>query len=243
MENVSNKEVEWLLDLHKKKQLNQPPKPSHKELKKTFLWALIFFTGMIGLIFLPFYVLVRTSVYLNISQDLSAWISLLGGVGAAMVLLLMYLLFLTQKIKNRKRRFQYSIGGAGTMVFGFCLFSLFYISGVNAQNEEVRSVYRSMHPIMRVAISTITLADSETVITDISRISSDYAAMGLPVNPNSLHYIQQETGYAHAVDLRTRDRGAIRNFLMQASLEIMGFETLRHVGTADHLHVSLPRNK
>lgn len=126
------------------------------------------------------------------------------------------------------------------MVIGFCLISLFYISKVNAKSPEIREVYRSMHPILRVAISSATLADGDLVITDIERISSDYFEMGLPVNPTSLHYKQPETGYVHAVDLRTNDRGMLRNYMLQFSLEVMGFQTLRHVGTADHLHVSLP---
>lgn len=97
-----------------------------------------------------------------------------------------------------------------------------------------------MHPILRVAISTVTIADGDLVITDIERIPSDYNTMGVPVNPNSMHYRQENTGYVHAVDLRTRNRGMIRNYMLQFSLEVMGFETLRHVGTTDHLHVSLP---
>lgn len=240
MKNVTQKDVEWLLDLHKKKQNQSSSGRSHKELKKTFLWSLIFFNGFIGLIMLPFYVLVRTSVYLNLSQVVSGWVSLLGGMAACIFLLLIYLFVLFRKIKNRNRRFKFSLWGAGAMVFGFCLFSLFYLSGVNAKTPEVRKVYRSMHPILRVAISTITLADDKTVITDIERVSTDYGVMGLPFNPNSLHYRQEETVYVHAIDLRTRDRGMIRNFLLQASLDMMGFETLRHVGTADHLHVELP---
>lgn len=188
---------------------------------------------------LPFYLLVRTSVYLNLEHGYSGWLTLVGGMSVSIFLLLTYLFFLFQKIKNRKRRFQFSLGGAGTMVFGFCLLSLFYLSGVNAKSDEIRDVYRSMHPILRVAISTVTLADNDLVITDIERVMSDYGAMGLPVNPNSLHYRQDETGYVHAIDLRTRGRSEIRNFLLQTSLEIMGFQTLRHVGTDDHLHVEL----
>lgn len=95
-----------------------------------------------------------------------------------------------------------------------------------------------MHPILRVAISSVTLADGDLVITDIERVSGDYETMGLPVNPHSLHY-RQESGYVHAVDLRTRDRSEIRNYIIQISLDLMGFRTLRHVGTADHLHVEL----
>lgn len=239
MENISQNEVDWLLNLHKKGQKKKRVQKGHSELKKTFLWSLIIFFGIIGLILLPFYLLVRTSVYLNLTYGYSGWMALGGGMAVSILLLLIYLLFLFQKVKNKKRRLQFSLGSAGVMVFGFCLFSLFYLSGVNAKTDNVRDVYRSMHPILRVAISTVTLADSDLVITDIERVLSDYGAMGLPVNPNSLHYRQEETGYVHAIDLRTRGRSEIRNFLLQTSLEIMGFRTLRHVGTADHLHVEL----
>lgn len=240
MENVTKQDVDWLLNLHRKKQKKRSFQRSYPELKRTFLWALVIFLGIIGLILLPFYVLVRTSVFLNLTHGYPDWLALGGGMAACIMLLLIYMLFLFQKRKNHKRRFKYSVGSAGVMVFGFCIFSLFYLSGVNAKSHEIREVYRSMHPVLRVAISTVTLADKETVITDIERISSDYAEMGLPVNPNSLHYKQEETGYVHAIDLRTRNRGIIRNYLLQASLEAMGFRTLRHVGTADHLHVELP---
>lgn len=243
MKNVSQKDIDWLLNLHKKGREKNPgkksPKIRHSELKKTFIWSLVIFFGIIGLIVLPFYLLVRTSVYLNLEYGYSGWLALGGGMVVSILLLLIYMLFLFQKIKDRKKRFRFSLGGAGTMVFGFCLFSLFYLSGVNAKSDEIRDVYRSMHPILRVAISAVTLADSDLVITDIERVLSDYGAMGLPVNPNSLHYKQEETGYVHAIDLRTRGRNEIRNYLLQGSLEIMGFRTLRHVGTADHLHVEL----
>lgn len=242
MENVTKKDVQWLLDLHKKKRISHQKK-SHRDLKKMFLWALIFFFGVIGLLILPFYVLVRTSVYLNLEYGYSGWVALSGGMFVCIILLLVYMLFLFQKVKNHRQRFKYSVGSAGVMVIGFCMLSLFYISKVNAKSPEIREVYRSMHPILRVAISSVTLADGDLVITDIERISSDYGEMGLPVNPNSMHYKQAETGYVHAVDLRTNDRGMIRNYMLQFSLEVMGFETLRHVGTADHLHVSLPVKK
>jgi len=63
--------------------------------------------------------------------------------------------------------------------------------------------------------------------------------MGLPPNESSLHFIQDD-GYAHAVDLRTVGRSEFRNRMVEAGFKVMGFNTLRHSGTADHLHVSLP---
>jgi hypothetical protein len=63
--------------------------------------------------------------------------------------------------------------------------------------------------------------------------------MGLPVHDSSLHYAQPD-GYVHAVDLRTIGRREVKNRLVQLYFALMGFATLRHVGTADHLHVELP---
>ena len=74
---------------------------------------------------------------------------------------------------------------------------------------------------------------------DAARKPEDYAAMGLPVYENSLHF-EQPDGYVHAVDLRTLGRSAWKNFVMSGYFRLMGFRILRHVGTADHLHVSLP---
>ena len=62
--------------------------------------------------------------------------------------------------------------------------------------------------------------------------------MGLSANDGSLHY-RQHDGYTHAADLRTVGRGAVQNRLVQLYFWSMGFGTLRHAGTADHLHVEL----
>ena len=75
-------------------------------------------------------------------------------------------------------------------------------------------------------------------MTDGFRVPEDYSRMGLPINDRTLHY-KQKTGWVHAVDLRTNGRGAVKNFAMQMYFASMGFYTLRHVGTSDHLHVHL----
>jgi hypothetical protein len=63
--------------------------------------------------------------------------------------------------------------------------------------------------------------------------------MGLPEPEWSLHY-RQEDGWVHAFDLRTNGRSGIRNWFTGTYFRALGFRVLRHVGTADHLHVSLP---
>jgi hypothetical protein len=99
-------------------------------------------------------------------------------------------------------------------------------------------VYTATHPLLRIAVSTLILVDRDAVITDLARTADDYPRMGLPIHPRSLHY-RQEDGWVHAVDLRTR--GPLRSLLVEWYFRAMGFDTLRHVGTADHLHVALRR--
>jgi hypothetical protein len=83
------------------------------------------------------------------------------------------------------------------------------------------------------------LVDSDAVITASERVVEDYAAMGLSSNAGSLH-LEQADGYVHALDLRSLGRTEFRNRLTALYFKILGFRTLRHSGTADHLHISLP---
>ena len=89
-----------------------------------------------------------------------------------------------------------------------------------------------------MGISTLVFLDEDLIITDASRKPEDYKKMGLKTKSRSLHYIQS-SGYAHAIDIRTNNRNFVRNFFTKLYFQLMGFNTLRHDGTADHLHVSL----
>lgn len=238
MEKITNKDIEWLLNLGREAGGKLLPVSYKGRIKQILLRFFVVSTGIFGLVIMPFFLLVRTSVSLKVTHGFTGWIALGGGAVGTILLLLTYLFFLFRKVHNKKLLLKYSLAGTSSTVLGFCMFSLFYLSGVNAKSPDVRDLYRSTHPILRVAITTVTLADGNLVITDIKRIPDDYGRMGLPVNPASLHY-QQENGYVHAVDLRTRERGIIRNILLQTSLKLMGFRTFRHTGTADHLHVEL----
>ncbi|WP_340104563.1 hypothetical protein [Rhodohalobacter sp. 8-1] len=241
MEKYTEKDIKWLLNLHKgsgrSASIDAPPKPGRTWKQWTIRLSLAV-SAILCLVIFPFFLLIRFSVYLNLNYGLGASTSLTGGILATILLLCLYLLLVSFKVSNKKLLIKIGGIGIGTMVLGYCLFSLFYLSSVNAKSGDVQDVYRSMHPILRVAVSTMTLADSDLVITDIERVQADYGRMRLPVNQTSLHY-RQENGYVHAVDIRTIDRGFIRNALLRGSLEVMGFRTIRHVGTADHLHVEL----
>lgn len=242
MEKITRKDIEKLIKSRRSpggKGLSIVEKAAWK---KILLRVFIVTACVSVLISLPFILLVRISVYLKLSHGFSGWVSLGGGVLATILLLLIYIFLLFRNFRNKKLLLHYSLAGVSTMVLGFCMFSLFYLSGMNAKSQDVRELYKSLHPVLRVAITSVTLADGDLVITDIGRDRADYERMGLPVNHTSLHY-RQDTGYVHAVDLRTRDRGFVRNALLRFSLEVMGFQTLRHIGTADHLHVELSNYK
>src|SRR5256885_1169551 len=108
------------------------------------------------------------------------------------------------------------------------------------QSAEWRAVGAdgSVHPLLRLALSTLILVDRDMLITDTGRAPDDYGRMGLPTNSRSRHF-EQADGWIHAVDLRTTGRGFIKNRGVQFYFWLMGFDTRRHVGTADHLHVEL----
>lgn len=236
MKKITPKNVDWLLNLHEPSPKQSDSTTSIKKwIGKGLLWLL----GIVTLVLLPFLLLVRTSVFMNVSYQWNGWLALAAGMIAAVGLLVVYILLLFRQVRNKQVLLRYALAGCAVMVFSFCLYAAFYFSAVHAKNEEVHRVYRSMHPVLRVAIATATLADTSLIITDIERTPGDYTHMGLPVNNRSLHYVQS-TGYVHAVDIRTVQRNEFRNAALALTFRLMGFHTLRHVGTADHLHVSLP---
>ena len=239
MSEITNRDIEWLLNLDKNSSGKfELQKPIKNRWKKMFAFAVL---GIVALLFLgifPFILSVRTSLYLINSLNFAAWPAIAGGVFASVILLFIYVLALFRKVKNTRYFYRISLILITVAVLGFSFHSLMFLSGSNAKTEEVKNLYRSMHPVLRMAVATVTLANSELVITDIERTPEDYSRMGLTLNPNSLHY-RQETGYVHAVDLRTIGLGYVRNAWLEISFRVLGFRTLRHTGTADHLHVQL----
>ena len=199
------------------------------------LFAFIFF------IVAPFLLLIRGSVLVHCSYETNAWISILCGTILTAILLFIYFTVIFGKMtgklgsgKGMKRRFILAL----IMVFGFAFQGLMYISAKNIKQPSLKKEFRQLHPILRLSVSTILIVDRKAIMTDAQRLPEDYRKMGLRTKSNSLHYTQKD-GYAYAVDLRTKGRSAVRNALLKLYFKAMGFQTLRHVGTADHLHVSL----
>lgn len=194
---------------------------------------------MVFILVFPFVVLIRTAVYLHVHEKLIPWACIGGGVIFTSILIFLYLTILYGNFNKKNRpSFKTKFLVAFAIVIVYSAHGLFYMSGDNFKSSELRSEIRKVHPILRLSVSTIAHLDKKLIITDGDRQPEDYAKMGLPSKKHSLHY-KQSNGYAHAIDLRTNGRNEIRNFFVRSYFRLMGFQTLRHIGTADHLHISL----
>lgn len=205
-----------------------------RHLSRLVRWVVI----AVLLAVLPFILLVRGGVFAYQQWGLGAWSSLAVSTAATALLLACYAWAASRRLGAGKRLRKFAIRAAALGAAAFVLYSLLVIAGGNVKSEEVRAEYSGLHPLLRMGVSVFVLADAEAVITDADRSPDFYARAGLPANESSLHF-RQDDGFVHALDLRTLNRPEWRNLAAELAFRAMGFHTLRHVGTADHLHVSL----
>ncbi len=190
---------------------------------------------------LPFILLIRGSIWLHTDYRVYPIIALAGGLLMTFVLLSIYLMFFYDRITGYmggRSAFKKRSAILLLILISYCGYGILYISGKNVKSPDIASEFRSLHPVLRLGVSTILLADKDLVITDADRVPEDYERMGLSRKSQSLHY-RQSNGYVHAMDIRTQGRGGIRNFVLKWYFRLMGFNVLRHGGTGDHLHISL----
>ncbi len=199
-------------------------------------WPAVKWTAALSL---PFFVLVRGSMYAYQSMGWGTWSSIGLGVFGTMVVFSAYATWMWRRITGEGRLPRTAQRMVIAVVAGYSMYGLLYLSSANAKTPELIDYYTSLHPLMRIAASTYLLFDREAVVTDLARTAEDYLQMGLPINEASLHFKLQDR-YVHAMDLRTIGRSPLRNRVTAAYFRFMGFRSLHHVGTADHLHVSLP---
>ena len=189
---------------------------------------------------LPFFLLVRGSVLSHRILGTHGWVSVGFGASLATLGLAVLAAWLWRRLTGRDRFLVIARNVALPGVAIFCLYSLGWLSSLNAKSPEIHDLYGELHPSLRLAIGTVILVDPDVVITEIERMPSDYRRMGLSPVDRSLHFAQPD-GWIHAVDLRTRGRNDLHNGLSRLYFRVMGFRALRHGGTGDHLHVALPR--
>jgi hypothetical protein len=192
---------------------------------------------IMAVVALPFLAYVRTSVF-TYAHSGSTWFALLAGSLVTVGIVAGYCIWFARRFRGRARVERMLRWVALPTACAWCVYSAVYLARVNAKTDDVHAYYTTVHPILRIALSTVILLDGDLVITDARRVAADYPRMGLPVNNRTRHY-QQPDGWVHAVDLRTRGHNEFANRAVQFYFWSMGFSTLRHVGTADHLHVQL----
>ncbi len=203
------------------------------------MWTFFYFIFKIFLLLsLPFICFIRGAVYLYEYQNYDSWPALLGGGMFAVFLLLIYMIFFYGRLTGEVGSFKRKLVLALILVLGYGVHALFFLSDANVKHKDVQKEFTSLHPILRLSISTIIYLDKDLILTDANRLPEDYKKMGLKSKKHSLHY-RQSDGYVHAFDVRTKNRSFVRNILLRFYFRAMGFNTLRHGGTGDHLHVSL----
>ena len=195
---------------------------------------------VISIIVLPFAVLVRGSVSLYQGLGFPSWLALGVAAGIALGILTLYGVRISRKFSGIPRAGVIARWIALPVVICYCGYALVFLGRDNVKTDAVRATYLATHPLLRVALTTVILLDRDLVITDLARTREDYVRMGLSVREESMHYPQAD-GWVHAVDIRTTGRGALSNAAVWLYFRAMGFDTLRHRGTADHLHVALSR--
>lgn len=192
---------------------------------------------MAAVVALPFVVYVRSSVFLY-AHATPPWLAVTLGALLTTGVVAGYAAWLSRRACGRARLSAMARWILVPVAAAWCGYAVLYLARVNAKSDAVRQYYSAVHPVLRVALATAILVDQDMVVTDMRRVPEDYARMRLPANDRTKHY-RQPNGWVHAVDLRTRERGELRNRAVQLYFWMMGFDTLRHVGTADHLHVQL----
>jgi hypothetical protein len=79
-----------------------------------------------------------------------------------------------------------------TVVLLFNFYALFVFSEKNAKTESVAREFEQVHPLLRIAVSTVAYLGGGMLVTDMSRRESDYIKMGLSPLDRSLHYAQTD---------------------------------------------------
>lgn len=208
--------------------------------ERALQFAIVALKGL-AIVALPFVLYVRTGVELS-GRGAPSWFAILVSTLLTIGVVAGYAIWLSRRMSGDAKVRSVAKWIAVPLVAAWSGYSLLYLASSNAKSDDVRAHYTSLHPVLRAALSTIILVNPDLVVTDMARLPADYARMGLPINERTRHY-RQPDGWVHAVDLRTIGRGEIENRAMQMYFWSMGFSTLRHVGTADHLHVQLRRRQ
>ncbi|VAW81354.1 hypothetical protein MNBD_GAMMA12-1533 [hydrothermal vent metagenome] len=200
--------------------------------------------GILLLMVLPLLVLIKGTA-MSYYAEMSYLLSLFIGGFAAFIVLLTYMIAI-DRVAGRQIFFSIwvKLSVAALCVMSFVLYSMYVLNDENVKNRRIASQYTQTHPVLRLGLQSWSLFDRSLVITDIARSHSFYRRHRMRTYYRSLHFPQKHLdGKVYALDIRTKGRGKFRNWITQVVFRMMGFGTLRHTGTADHLHIELRLRK
>src|SRR5438034_1798175 len=140
------------------------------------------------IIALPFAVLVRGSVFFYEHGGTPVWLSLLTAAILTGGVITVYAVWIARKFMRRGVR-----GGralvmplakwvALPLVLFYCSYSLLYLASVNAKSAPVRAYYGSVHPLLRLALSTAIHVDRDILMTDTVHFQEEYDKVVLKDN-------------------------------------------------------------
>ena len=148
------------------------------------LRRLLFTLGKLLFLFaLPFFLLIRGSVFLHENYALSAWGSMLGGVFMSAALLFVYISYLHNRLAGRAGNAHRTYGLAFALAAVYCLPGLFYLSASNAKEEPVRQEFTSLHPVLRLGVSTLAFRACSNFVFEAT-VSKFYFRQGAKREPS-----------------------------------------------------------
>lgn len=180
---------------------------------------------------------VRVQLELIARGAATGWVAVVGGLLAGGLILALVLVVGLRLRSLRWTGIAFLVVPLTVLGLGYKGISTFPVQ--NFKSAEVRNEWDQLHPTLRLVLWLARAGDRDVVLTDIARTPEDYTLMGLEGRGQSPHFVQAD-GFAHAIDVRVSDAGALHNWARQGLFLLVGLDALRHKGTADHLHVSLP---
>ena len=139
--------------------------------------------------------------------------------------------------KKKYKKLKWPLIIAFILISGASYYFINSLGNENFKNKgEIGQYKQHTHPVLKYYTVILSVFDPDMVITDSKRRPQDYEKMNLPEFKGSLHYVQKD-GYSHAIDLRTKGRTSIRNWLVRAYYYILGYTAIQHKGSAMHIHV------
>ncbi len=189
--------------------------------------------------------LVRVQLLLLAHYPTAEWPAMAAGLLAGGVTLAIAVA-MALRLRSPRRALMLLLALPTMLLTAGCL-SVTHFPRSNFKSDELRAEWYRLHPTLRNALWVARLGEGALILTDVTRKPSNYGEMGLTEPSWSSHFTSPRNGYAHAIDLRVRDAGDLRNWARQGVFLALGLKadrlggpTDRHGGTADHLHVSLP---